>query len=268
MAVFTVYLGRDQIQELYFDAGPLLVGRSPECQIQLDLPTVSRRHAMLQRRGSGWAIEDTGGRNGLFVNGRQAAYAELRDGDHIRISRALITFEDNVQARMRARSRSTPRERELRDRLVAILGREGASDPFTGTRSEVLVLDEAALEALDGPTMETLDESSFEVPDDAPAELRWVDAQKGPQALQLGEVLKIGRGPEMDLQVRGLMAFTPLFAEIRQQGEGFVLQRRARLIRLLVNGKSLGSAPHPLEDGDQLELAGTRALFVGAQSVG
>jgi FHA domain/zinc-ribbon domain len=68
------------------------IGRSPDCGIFLDDVTVSRRHAVLARRGDRWLIEDGGSLNGTFVNRKRVESAELEDGDEIQIGKYRMTF--------------------------------------------------------------------------------------------------------------------------------------------------------------------------------
>ncbi|MEO5729589.1 MAG: FHA domain-containing protein [Byssovorax sp.] len=82
MAVRLRYLAHD----LEVPVGQFLIGRTPECQLSLDDPLVSRRHAILMIQNDGVFVQDLGSRNGVFINGVRA---ELRtpvsDGDVIRI---------------------------------------------------------------------------------------------------------------------------------------------------------------------------------------
>jgi len=68
------------------------IGRSPDCGVFLDDVTVSRRHAVLVRRGGRWYIEDQGSLNGTFVNRRRVESAELEDGDELQIGKYRLTF--------------------------------------------------------------------------------------------------------------------------------------------------------------------------------
>jgi hypothetical protein len=66
--------------------GGFLIGRGAECQLSLDDPLVSRRHAILRIRKDGVAIDDLASRNGVTVNGVKIEGShELADGDKIRI---------------------------------------------------------------------------------------------------------------------------------------------------------------------------------------
>ena len=45
------------------------IGRDPECDVVIDDPLVSRRHAVLSPGSDGWVLEDAESRNGTFVDG-------------------------------------------------------------------------------------------------------------------------------------------------------------------------------------------------------
>jgi predicted nucleic acid-binding Zn-ribbon protein len=64
------------------------IGRSAAADIQLDDPSVSRRHALIVRTeaGSVSALDDRS-LNGLFINGEKVDWAPLRDGDELEIGR-------------------------------------------------------------------------------------------------------------------------------------------------------------------------------------
>src|SRR5438093_2305983 len=65
------------------DGESLVVGRDSGCELVIEDPRVSKRHARLRWSGGGWTIEDLGSKNSTAVNGQPVAGAELRDGDTI-----------------------------------------------------------------------------------------------------------------------------------------------------------------------------------------
>jgi DNA-binding winged helix-turn-helix (wHTH) protein len=74
-----------------------IVGRDPNCEVWIDAPGVSRRHASILvatgRETATAAIEDLGSTNGTFVDGRRVTKAvTLDDGDAIKIGDATLTF--------------------------------------------------------------------------------------------------------------------------------------------------------------------------------
>lgn len=80
-------------RELDLSEGSLTVGRSSSCQLFLDDPLVSRRHAIFLVAGTGVTVEDLESRNGVLVNGRRIlTRTMLRPGDHVLIGSAELTL--------------------------------------------------------------------------------------------------------------------------------------------------------------------------------
>jgi len=89
MPVRLRYLAHD----LEVPVGQFVVGRSADCQLSLDDPLVSRRHALLTVGAQGVAIEDLGSRNGVLVNGNKIeGQRRLADGDRITIGGQTMTL--------------------------------------------------------------------------------------------------------------------------------------------------------------------------------
>ena len=74
------------------DRDRVTVRRSPECDVFLDDVTVSRRHAVVSRRGDGYYLEDLGSLNGTYVNRRRVESAKLSDGDDVQIGKYRLIF--------------------------------------------------------------------------------------------------------------------------------------------------------------------------------
>ena len=78
-------------------AGKLYLGRSPECELSISDPAVSRRHARLWVSPTQIVIEDLGSQNGVHVNGeRIQGPRELRAGDVVRICSHELQLVDVV----------------------------------------------------------------------------------------------------------------------------------------------------------------------------
>jgi Protein of unknown function (DUF3662)/FHA domain len=71
-----------------------VLGRSRGCDIVLEDPGISRRHAEIRPAEDGWMIRDLGSTNGVYLN-RSAidGPTELRSGDHIELGETEIVFE-------------------------------------------------------------------------------------------------------------------------------------------------------------------------------
>jgi DNA-binding NtrC family response regulator len=74
-------------------AGTNLVGAAPECDLRLDHPTVSRRHARLEAGPAAARIEDLGSSNGTFVNGRRVERQPVEAGDRVTFGRVELVLE-------------------------------------------------------------------------------------------------------------------------------------------------------------------------------
>jgi hypothetical protein len=72
--------------DLELSAGTFSIGRSATCQLSLDDPLVSRRHALLHVSDDEVVVEDAGSRNGVLVNrARIEGRTRVGDGDTVTI---------------------------------------------------------------------------------------------------------------------------------------------------------------------------------------
>jgi hypothetical protein len=76
------------------DEGWTRIGRSAAADLQLDDPTVSRRHALFVREDDKVRVLDDRSLNGVFVNGKQVEGGELTDGDEVAVGRYRLYFID------------------------------------------------------------------------------------------------------------------------------------------------------------------------------
>src|SRR5688500_508694 len=72
----------------------ITAGRTVQCDLQLDDPSVSRRHCSLTFDRGLLQIKDLDSANGTFVNERQIREATARPGDLIRLGAAIIEIRD------------------------------------------------------------------------------------------------------------------------------------------------------------------------------
>jgi hypothetical protein len=69
-----------------------VIGRANDCELRLDDPGVSRRHAELRVNGDEAEIIDLGSTNGIRVNGNAVPSARLLDGDRIDLGSTSLVF--------------------------------------------------------------------------------------------------------------------------------------------------------------------------------
>jgi hypothetical protein len=67
------------------------IGRSPNADLRLNDPSVSRRHALIVAEpGKPLRILDDRSLNGVFVNGETVEWGPLRDGDELGVGRYTL----------------------------------------------------------------------------------------------------------------------------------------------------------------------------------
>lgn len=70
----------------------VVLGRSRDCDIPIEDPNVSRRHAEVIHEDGGWWVVDLGSTNGVEVNGERVKRARLEPDDHIVLGRTELVF--------------------------------------------------------------------------------------------------------------------------------------------------------------------------------
>ena len=72
----------------------LVIGRDPACEIALDHPSISRRHARLMRGPQGWVICELSATNGVVIDGARTASHLLRNADQARLGELTLAYYD------------------------------------------------------------------------------------------------------------------------------------------------------------------------------
>ena len=72
------------------------IGRDPSNDVVLPDAMVSRRHAVIELRGSQYFVRDCNSSNGSLVNGDRISERTLRDGDLVAIGTARLLFRDEA----------------------------------------------------------------------------------------------------------------------------------------------------------------------------
>lgn len=81
------------LQEFDLPPGDTLIGRSPECQITIEDPLISRQHGRIEVHGGVATFVDLASRNGSRVNGRPVGDPVLlMDGDRVRLGAQELVF--------------------------------------------------------------------------------------------------------------------------------------------------------------------------------
>ncbi len=79
-------------KELILDRTPIRIGRSDENDVQIDHPSISRKHCRLHLEGASWKVMDAESKNGVRVNDEPYAAIALRNGDVLEIGHLKFIF--------------------------------------------------------------------------------------------------------------------------------------------------------------------------------
>lgn len=75
--------------------GKAIIGRTTDCDIQIGLGVVSRRHCEISVKGEKVAVKDLGSSNGTYVNNRRVQLAEAAAGETITVGPVIFTVVVN-----------------------------------------------------------------------------------------------------------------------------------------------------------------------------
>jgi serine phosphatase RsbU (regulator of sigma subunit)/pSer/pThr/pTyr-binding forkhead associated (FHA) protein len=93
MATLQVIKGFNQGATHGLEGDKIVLGRNAECNVVINLPAVSREHAVISRVKGKFYIEDLKSRNGTFVNNKEVtARMLLKNNDQIKICDNLFQF--------------------------------------------------------------------------------------------------------------------------------------------------------------------------------
>jgi pSer/pThr/pTyr-binding forkhead associated (FHA) protein len=101
ITLLRVFLGESEIERRAFTIkASISIGRDPYTDVYLEDPTVSRLHAVIERRDKGWIVRDRSS-NGTTVNGSNLAVQEhvLADKDQITVGRFRIVIEFHTDSK-------------------------------------------------------------------------------------------------------------------------------------------------------------------------
>ncbi len=85
--------GPERIQHHSWSSIELSIGRTPDNDLMLPSPTISRQHALIQYVNNQYVFSDLKSSNGVLVNGKRISRpAKLKTGDVIEIEPYKLTF--------------------------------------------------------------------------------------------------------------------------------------------------------------------------------
>ena len=94
----TIAAGSGRGQRFRFDGESVSIGRAPDNDVVLNDAGVSRTHARIERKASGWVLTDRASANGIALNGAAVVTAApLREGDRIAVGPVTFEFRPGLE---------------------------------------------------------------------------------------------------------------------------------------------------------------------------
>ncbi len=95
---------------ILLDKPILLLGRHPECDIQIDSRKISRRHCCIAQVGEHLVVRDLGSTNGIRINGIRVLEGRLKAEDELTIGgyRYRVSWDPLAGAGARPAARAAP----------------------------------------------------------------------------------------------------------------------------------------------------------------
>lgn len=126
-ALLVLKSNADERQRWTLNQSTTTIGRWEANDVVLDSREVSRQHARILREVGRYLLEDTGSKNGTYLNGRRVIGAEsLQDGDQIHVppSFDFVFVDSGATAPVGAHNFEEPIRLDRQQRRVWIQGQE------------------------------------------------------------------------------------------------------------------------------------------------
>lgn len=261
MASVTVALGTKTINEVQLNKDNVFIGRHDKADICLDNLLVSRRHAMITKSGSVWAIVDLSGKNGVFVNGKQVLRQNLENGDVIEIAKYSITFK---QA-----------QGELERERGMALNKPGAA--YRKSYDEILaevtiqkpkVAAQAAVSPVD------MSKETFPLQPKEMAAIRMeMGRRRRPHLIALTQMERkthpldkkctsLGKAEHADVRLVPSLTMKDIQATVTDRDGVFFLETPGGMTSVKINGVKVTDRGHVLRDGDEIEIGPNKLKFM------
>jgi hypothetical protein len=117
----------------------LVVGRGEDCDLLINHPSVSRRHAELQSVDGGWRLVDLDSKNGTFVNGARIGREQLSGSAWLRFGDVHCEYGTLDAAAAEAQVRRWRDRRTQATAFTARIDALGQPDAATPERNQALL---------------------------------------------------------------------------------------------------------------------------------
>ena len=106
--------GGKTVLERQLKPGRLVIGRTPDNDLQIDSKFISRHHCQIVTQLDSCVIEDLNSTNGIFVQSKRVRRHNLNDGDVVQVGQHEVMYIDERAPRMRSSVDSADSEADKR----------------------------------------------------------------------------------------------------------------------------------------------------------
>lgn len=229
MAKLVLTLDGDVLGYHFLDQARFSIGRKPHNNMQIDDSSVSKEHAVIITVGNDQILEDTDSTNGVLVNGNKIKKHILQNNDVIEIGRYQLRYiNQKAQTGMDF------------DRTIMMMPManmrpgKGQVEPQTQAAEQV---DTAVSVARSANAVFPL------------------GGVKGLQGVHAGRTLELSR-PLATFGKAGEQV-----AVINRRPHGYSITHVEGKKTPRINGHAIGTEPHALQEGDEVEVGGEKLQF-------
>lgn len=237
MAILTLVFGRDILGTYDVDKQRLIIGRSEDCDIEIDNLAVSRHHAIIEKTNGLFSINDLDSNNGTFVNGQRISEpTTLNFGDEIGIGKHVLVFDSH--------------SRKGKPVQTALIG--GAQPHMDMPEHGTMFVEPEQMEKIQEKV--TAARKAHLRPKDSP----------GAKLIPLDKSdVVLGKAENCDVKIKGFFA-SRRHAVLSRLENGFHLTNLAVLSPTRVNGKRI-DYPTLLCDNDEISMGKSTFIFHSEQ---
>ena len=265
------------LKEFYLDKSRITIGRRSSNDIQINNLAISGEHAAIVTILNDSFLEDLQSTNGTQVNGRTIKKCVLHHNDEIGFGKYKIRYLSEITAAERSAKEGMI---EMKNAVVSDIGM--ATD-FGATSNATEHLDsspephEKQLASINTPVDPLLEHqltSVIPVSDPTASDINPPPPEKPSSPAENASVAATGavlcllsgsnKGKELPLtkEYALLGKNGGSVAAVSRELNCYYLSYVEGDIRPLINGHPLGDAPHRLNNGDEIDVAGVRMMFL------
>jgi general secretion pathway protein A len=106
------------VMERELKPGRLVIGRTPDNDLQIDSKFISRHHCQIVTQADSCVIEDLNSTNGIYVQSKRVRRYNLNDGDVVQVGQHEIMYIDERVPRLRGGAETADADVDQKNRIA------------------------------------------------------------------------------------------------------------------------------------------------------